>query len=106
MKRWFIGLRPVKAILRLLYPHDGTCLKCGLPWSVVNPHFVTLDKLDKTEGFFAVCEHCHKTSTSEELEEAYQTLWHKTWRGMQKPFGYIVFRNAYMRDIKRKEHGK
>lgn len=98
-KENIIRWRPVAWLLRKLHPYDSICVHCHLPWTNVNPHFVDY----KTgEGFFAVCEHCYQRMTDEELEEAYQKLWHVVWRDCGKPCSYIVFRNAYMKDIKQR----
>lgn len=91
-----MNLRPVKALLRKKYSNEGTCPHCGLPWSCCNIHHVSINE---REGFFAVCEDCYEKMTDMELMAAYQNLWHVGWP-VPKPFRYIVFRNAYMKDIK------
>lgn len=94
----FIRLKPVAAILRALHPSYGVCLHCGVPFS--NIKRIHSIKANESEGFFAVCEHCYEHISDQELEDAYRRLWNEVWKNERKPFYYVVFRNAYIKDIK------
>lgn len=97
----FIRLKPVAWLLRKLNPTYGTCRHCGVPWSHTEPHFANYKTHYGVEqDFFAVCEHCYRTMSDDELVQAYEDLWNIVWKDQKKPLSYVSFRSVYTRDIK------
>jgi hypothetical protein len=59
-------------LIRLLNFKYSYCEKCGLTWNWVEPFVV---ETGKYFGVFAVCEHCFKKSTIEQLKEYYTSIY-------------------------------
>jgi hypothetical protein len=72
----YAARKAVAPTLRVLYPGYSWCARCGLPWSVAQPHLVPLND---TEGSFALCEQCWHEAPVEERSEYFDQSRERYW---------------------------
>lgn len=97
-------LGPVVKYYQLMYPSDSTCYHCGLPWSVVKIHSITVHDVTSEpvgDGFFTCCEYCWKRMTDLEKIDSVLDLFFKWYRtNHETPFTQEEMLDALARDLK------
>lgn len=100
-------LGPVVKYYQKKYPSNSTCFHCSLPWSVANPHSITVSECTEEHsgsGFFTCCEYCWQRMTDLEKIDSVIALFHE-WEEHSggSPYTQEEMLDALARELQEKE---